>query len=520
VQSPGVDIAESRVVDLEMSGRVVAMGAGVPEPFDEEGCPFGGVNTAKLGDAYPSSDDAPQLAQISWLRLASDDGEEVVVALIASGFAFTSPLGAQLTLRLHAERADFSPVPSWLELRDEAGGLVVWVATAGSVTDLNVPAELQLAQGAVEREHTGECVSSWNAYRLEARLGDVEVSIPGGARAALGPWHVTNGNVLVQTGDSRCNDAYVASASAAAWPHAASIPLTGGIGGPCNPEWFGPQYILDPSLRCEKNSRFPLGYLTLPCEDDAACPAESVCDQGQCRAPCNVDHDCPYPAECLPLGERNVCQCGEGCAARWCPDGDCAASCPDESALGTAYFSREHAACAANTEVCPDGLERFDVVGCGCGCRLAPRSSCVGPLPDASYARASGGCTPSCNPGELPYADLCGCGCVPDEPASLCVSPPEEARDAYVVEPGCELDCPSGTRGFKDACGCVCADAAAARAICLLNAEPGPCLVPSERWYYEPLDDTCTPFTYGGCLGNFNNYPTREACEAACVPWP
>jgi hypothetical protein len=76
VQSSRIDVIENPIVDVELSGRVLAMGSGVPEPFSEEGCPFGGTQTLPLGDGFQSSGDAPALAPISWLRIGSDDGEE------------------------------------------------------------------------------------------------------------------------------------------------------------------------------------------------------------------------------------------------------------------------------------------------------------------------------------------------------------------------------------------------------------------------------------------------------------
>ena len=53
--------------------------------------------------------------------------------------------------------------------------------------------------------------------------------------------------------------------------------------------------------------------------------------------------------------------------------------------------------------------------------------------------------------------------------------------------------------------------------ICSLPPVPGPCTTASiQRWHYHPQSRTCRQFTYGGCLGNMNNFPTVMDCETAC----
>ncbi|XP_006627737.3 kunitz-type protease inhibitor 2 isoform X1 [Lepisosteus oculatus] len=51
---------------------------------------------------------------------------------------------------------------------------------------------------------------------------------------------------------------------------------------------------------------------------------------------------------------------------------------------------------------------------------------------------------------------------------------------------------------------------------CLSPAVMGPCRAAFPRFYYSAANQTCLPFTYGGCEGNANNYETVEQCEAAC----
>lgn len=35
-------------------------------------------------------------------------------------------------------------------------------------------------------------------------------------------------------------------------------------------------------------------------------------------------------------------------------------------------------------------------------------------------------------------------------------------------------------------------------------------------WYYDVDRKQCGQFIYGGCLGNANNFKTRDECEALC----
>ncbi|KQS52137.1 papilin isoform X5 [Drosophila erecta] len=51
---------------------------------------------------------------------------------------------------------------------------------------------------------------------------------------------------------------------------------------------------------------------------------------------------------------------------------------------------------------------------------------------------------------------------------------------------------------------------------CEQPVESGPCGGNFDRWYYDNETDICRPFTYGGCKGNKNNYPTEHACNYNC----
>uniref|UniRef100_A0A224X8I5 Putative Protease inhibitor n=1 Tax=Megacormus gertschi TaxID=1843536 RepID=A0A224X8I5_9SCOR len=51
---------------------------------------------------------------------------------------------------------------------------------------------------------------------------------------------------------------------------------------------------------------------------------------------------------------------------------------------------------------------------------------------------------------------------------------------------------------------------------CTLSPEKGPCDDDIEMYYYDASTKTCETFTYGGCEGNNNKFPTKEECLVAC----
>ena len=54
---------------------------------------------------------------------------------------------------------------------------------------------------------------------------------------------------------------------------------------------------------------------------------------------------------------------------------------------------------------------------------------------------------------------------------------------------------------------------------CSLRSNRGPCRGIFVRWYYDTDDGFCSPFIYGGCGGNANNFESMEKCEGICSGW-
>ncbi|XP_076769175.1 tissue factor pathway inhibitor 2 isoform X2 [Arvicanthis niloticus] len=51
---------------------------------------------------------------------------------------------------------------------------------------------------------------------------------------------------------------------------------------------------------------------------------------------------------------------------------------------------------------------------------------------------------------------------------------------------------------------------------CLLPLDKGPCQAVIPRFYYDRNQQKCRRFKYGGCLGNANNFHSRELCDHTC----
>ncbi|XP_069973636.1 PI-stichotoxin-Hcr2m-like [Penaeus vannamei] len=65
---------------------------------------------------------------------------------------------------------------------------------------------------------------------------------------------------------------------------------------------------------------------------------------------------------------------------------------------------------------------------------------------------------------------------------------------------------------------CVLGEVAALRGhpVCLSPMEVGPCGGRLTRFYFDAKEGECKKFTYGGCMGNLNNFVTMRACRKAC----
>uniref|UniRef100_A0A183GJ10 Tissue factor pathway inhibitor n=1 Tax=Heligmosomoides polygyrus TaxID=6339 RepID=A0A183GJ10_HELPZ len=57
----------------------------------------------------------------------------------------------------------------------------------------------------------------------------------------------------------------------------------------------------------------------------------------------------------------------------------------------------------------------------------------------------------------------------------------------------------------------------ASKNVCQQKMESGPCLALIKRYGYSVSLNKCVEFTYGGCMGNDNNFKTLQECEKKCL---
>ncbi|PIC23278.1 hypothetical protein B9Z55_017031 [Caenorhabditis nigoni] len=51
---------------------------------------------------------------------------------------------------------------------------------------------------------------------------------------------------------------------------------------------------------------------------------------------------------------------------------------------------------------------------------------------------------------------------------------------------------------------------------CTLERNAGPCTDSISMWYFDHSEQDCKPFTYGGCRGNQNRFVSKEQCLQSC----
>uniref|UniRef100_A0A158R3Z3 WAP domain-containing protein n=1 Tax=Syphacia muris TaxID=451379 RepID=A0A158R3Z3_9BILA len=296
--------------------------------------------------------------------------------------------------------------------------------------------------------------------------------------------------------------------------------------------------------------------------DGMGCPMNGVCE---CRNPCEVSFKeilnyCFSRLEryrvsfSFLIGMFNPVQCDDEDSC-WCVD----------TITGNEFYGTKTKSCSVSCEdrgmVCPFGLET-DSTGCAldadCRCRnpcasvqcqtgyvcvLRPRDCsdkiCV-PVPTCEKNWCANGRKPAVEPRTYTQftclenrTQICPSGfyctgydytkrgiCCPGQAAESCPH-----GDAFSNSPdGSPLKCSVNTNGCPSSHYCLSKPTESTgiccvtkRYVCNLKLDSGPCTVSVPRFYYDPENQTCFPFNYGGCSGNLNNFGSKNECERFCV---
>jgi len=122
------------------------------------------------------------------------------------------------------------------------------------------------------------------------------------------------------------------------------------------------------------------------------------------------------------------------------------------------FFQCSGEGCCAEEPTCGAGQLPFSDV-CGCGCLVAACQPGNRNYTTTSPHECSTGARSQCQPEiEAPFDDECGCGCTDlvNLPVGCDVPNRTYVCKGYGCCPGLDWRCPEGARGFENACGCGC----------------------------------------------------------------
>ncbi|KAF9413440.1 hypothetical protein HW555_008332, partial [Spodoptera exigua] len=267
---------------------------------------------------------------------------------------------------------------------------------------------------------------------------------------------------------------------------------------------------------------------TFGCCPDNRKPAEGPHFEG-CGCQYSLHGCCPDNVTIAQGADNQGCGCQytqHGC----CPDRHTAASGPDNEGCGCSTFQ---------FGCCPDGVtiaKGPEQQGCHCQYSLY---GCCGDGETPATGPDSAGCDCStskygCCPDGITLAagpKFLGCTDVPENKQAACSLPTDPGSCHNftamwyfdMTYGGCSRFWYGGCEGngnrfaTKEDCMNVCVEPSPKEA-CNLPSVKGPCDGRYEHWHYNSTREQCVPFLYGGCLGNANNFESRELCQKQCEP--
>ncbi|XP_026315037.1 papilin isoform X10 [Hyposmocoma kahamanoa] len=225
----------------------------------------------------------------------------------------------------------------------------------------------------------------------------------------------------------------------------------------------------------------------------------------------------------------------KGCGCKFSEHG----CCPDRH---TPALGPEFEGCECNTYqfgCCPDGVtiaKGPNLQGCQCqyskyGCCGDGQTSATGPDQGGCDCSSSKyGCCPD-GQTEAKGEKFLGCTDVPENRQAGCSLSTDRGPCRnysvywyYDIEyGGCSRfwygGCEGNANRFSspEECEDVCVRPSPKDA-CKLPKVKGACQGYHLRWYFDSAREQCGQFVFGGCLGNANNFESRELCQEHCEP--
>lgn len=196
---------------LDVTGTLTALGEGLPpggSTFangDPQNCPFGFDNTTRFGDIYESESDPTLVDELRWFHIEYDGGDTFIVLRVPD-MVVTLEAGATVHLVQGAQQDFGGATDSFVELRDEADELVLWLGQSYTLEELDVPAEVTLEPGIETCALSDTCALDYGYNAIEVTLGTESGTALQGESLDLGSYRFTNSAFQIQTGAFVCTD--------------------------------------------------------------------------------------------------------------------------------------------------------------------------------------------------------------------------------------------------------------------------------------------------------------------------
>lgn len=199
-------IASGDGADVQVSGTVVESDVG--EPPDQCFTAGGPVGVA------------PEAGGVaSWVELEDEDGVRWFVAIHGEGVTPSFEVGDVLDVAFSFRFGGFSPDVGRLEIRDEEGILVGWVAEAGSLGGIEVPSELERVEAGPAACAQRDSCGDWQALALDVTVLGTDASVGYGRSQDVAGLSVLHGGFEQQVGEAQgCPDWFVAHVAIGLFP--------------------------------------------------------------------------------------------------------------------------------------------------------------------------------------------------------------------------------------------------------------------------------------------------------------